>query len=123
MLYFFFAAFTSCCTIEAHEFSEATDAFHAARATVIGLSDDPLAKLSRFSVTECRNKFAVGVASSLVIKAYEVKLPVLSMSDRTSYVIAPDGTILMSYSAFSPPGHVERSLAAVKAWRVTHPAS
>ncbi|WP_068082596.1 peroxiredoxin [Novosphingobium rosa] len=123
VLYFFPAAFTSGCTIEAHEFSEATDAFRAAGATVIGLSHDPLDKLSRFSVTECRNKFAVGVASKDVIAAYKVKLPVLSMSDRTSYVIAPDGTILLAYSAFSPQGHVARTLAAVKAWRAAHASS
>lgn len=123
VLYFFPAAFTSGCTIEAHDFSDATEAFTAAGATVIGLSHDPLDKLSRFSVTECRNKFAVGVAGSDVIKAYKVKLPVLSMSDRTSYVIAPDGAILMSYSAFSPQGHVAKSLAAVKVWRAAHPAS
>lgn len=121
VLYFFPAAFTSGCTIEAHEFSDATGAFRAAGATVIGLSHDPLDKLSRFSITECRNKFAVGVAAKDVIGAYKVKLPVLSMSDRTSYVIAPDGTVLMSYSAFSPHGHVERSLAAVKSWRAEHP--
>lgn len=123
VLYFFPAAFTSGCTIEAHEFSDATEAFHAAGATVIGLSHDPLDKLSRFSITECRNKFAVGVAGKDVIAAYRVKLPVLSMSDRTSYVIAPDGTILMAYSAFSPQGHVARALAAVKAWRAAHPSS
>lgn len=122
VLYFFPAAFTSGCTIEAHDFSDAADAFHAAGATVIGLSHDPLDKLSQFSVTECRNKFAVGIASSAVIAAYKVKLPVLSMSDRTSYVIAPDGKILMAYSAFSPHGHVARALAAVKAWRAANPS-
>lgn len=120
VLYFFPAAFTSGCTIEAHEFSDATEAFRAAGATVIGLSHDPLDKLSRFSVTECRNKFAVGVASDVVIAAYKVKLPVVSMSDRTSYVIAPDGRVLMAYSAFSPQGHVAKTLAAVKAWRGAH---
>jgi len=123
VLYFFPAAFTNGCTIEAHDFSDATDKFRAAGATVIGLSHDPLDKLSRFSVTECRNKFAVGIASSAVISAYKVKLPVLSMSDRTSYVIAPDGKILMTYSALSPQGHVARSLAAVQAWRTAHPAA
>ncbi len=122
VLYFFPAAFTSGCTIEAHDFSDAAEAFHAAGASVIGLSHDPIDKLSRFSVTECRNKFPVGVASGAVMGAYKVKLPVLSMSDRTSYVIAPDGTILMAYSAFSPQGHVARALAAVKAWRAAHPA-
>ncbi|WP_241126953.1 peroxiredoxin [Novosphingobium terrae] len=123
VLYFFPAAFTSGCTIEAHDFSDATEAFRASGATVIGLSHDPLDKLSRFSVTECRNKFAVGVASSKVISAYKVKLPLLSMSNRTSYVIAPDGKILMMYSAFSPQDHVAKALAAVQAWHRTHPAS
>lgn len=122
VLYFFPAAFTSGCTIEAHDFSDATDRFHAAGASIIGLSHDPLDKLSRFSITECRNKFAVGVADSAVIAAYKVKLPLLSMSDRTSYVIAPDGKILMAYSALSPQGHVAKSLAAVQAWRAAHPA-
>lgn len=123
VLYFFPAAFTSGCTIEAHDFSDATDGFRAAGATVIGLSHDPIDKLSRFSITECRNKFAVGVASSAVIGAYKAKLPLVSMSDRTSYVIAPDGKILMAYSALSPQGHVTKSLAAVKAWRAAHPGT
>ncbi|MDE1916575.1 MAG: peroxiredoxin [Sphingomonadales bacterium] len=121
VLYFFPAAFTSGCTIEAHEFSDAAEQFHAAGATVIGLSHDPIDKLSRFSVTECRNKFAVGVASSAIISSYKVKIPFLSMSNRTSYVIAPDGKILLTYSAFNPHEHVSRTLAAVKAWRTAHP--
>lgn len=122
VLYFFPAAFTSGCTVEAHDFSDATPQFSAAGATVIGLSHDPIDKLSRFSVTECRNRFAVGVATGATISAYHVKIPVLSMSDRTSYVIAPDGKILLAYSAMSPAGHVEKTLAAVRAWRAAHPA-
>ena len=123
VLYFFPAAFTSGCTIEAHEFSDATQQFAAAGATVVGLSHDPIDKLSRFSVTECRNKFAVGVASSAIIDAYKVKLPIVSMSDRTSYVIAPDGKVIFVYSALSAEGHVSKTLAAVKAWRAQHPHS
>jgi peroxiredoxin len=122
VLYFFPAAFTSGCTIEAHEFSDATASFAAEGATVIGLSHDPIDKLSKFSVTECRNKFAVGVASSAIIDAYKVKLPIVSMSDRTSFVIAPDGKIIFAYSALSPDGHVAKSLAAVKAWHKAHMA-
>jgi len=122
VLYFFPAAFTSGCTIEAHDFSDATAQFAAAGATVIGLAHDPIDKLSKFSVTECRNKFAVGVASSAVIDAYKVKMPLFSMSDRTSFVIAPDSKIIFAYSALSPAGHVTKTLAAVKAWRAAHPA-
>jgi len=121
VLYFFPAAFTSGCTIEAHEFSDATAQFAAQGATVIGLAHDPIDKLSKFSVTECRDKFAVGVASSAIIDAYKVKMPILSMSDRTSFVIAPDGRIIFAYSALSPNGHVDKTLAAVKAWRAAHP--
>ncbi len=120
VLYFFPAAFTSGCTIEAHDFSDATEQFAANGATVIGLAHDPIETLSRFSVTECRNKFAVGVATSAIIADFKVKLPLLSMSDRTSFVIAPDGKIIFAYSALSPSGHVSKTLAAVKAWRAAH---
>src|SRR5258708_16932918 len=58
VLYFYPAAFTPGCTVEAHEFAEATDKFKALGATVIGVSLDPIEKLIRFSISECRNQFA-----------------------------------------------------------------
>ncbi|WP_454885045.1 peroxiredoxin [Sphingomonas oryzagri] len=122
VLYFYPAAFTSGCTIEAHDFAEATDQFKALGATVIGVSADDIGTLNRFSVSECRNKFAVAAADGKLISEYKVKLPVLSRSNRTSYVIAPDGRVLFVYSALDPAGHVERTMAAVKAWRSAHPA-
>jgi len=122
VLYFYPAAFTSGCTIEAHDFAEATDAFKALGATVIGVSGDDIGKLNRFSVSECRNRFAVASADGKLIAAYKVKLPVVARSNRTSYVIAPDGKVIFAYSALDPAGHVEKTMAAVKAWRATHPA-
>jgi len=122
VLYFYPAAFTKGCTVEAHDFAEATEQFHALGATVIGVSGDDIDKLNRFSVTECRNKFAVASADGKLIADYKVKLPLLARSDRTSYVIAPDGHILFVYSALDPSGHVEKTMAAVKAWRARHPA-
>ena len=122
VLYFYPAAFTSGCTVEAHDFAEATASFAKLGATVIGVSADPIEKLNKFSVSECRSKFAVASADTKLIEAYDVKLPVLSRSNRTSFVIAPDGTILFAYSALDPSGHVDKTLAAVKAWRVAHPA-
>jgi peroxiredoxin Q/BCP len=121
VLYFYPAAFTSGCTVEAHDFAEATDRFKALGATVIGVSGDPIDKLNRFSVSECRNKFAVASADGKLISAYEVKLPLLTRSNRTSFVIAPDGKIIFAYSAFDPAGHVDKTMAAVKAWRTQHP--
>src|SRR5271168_1642208 len=59
VLYFYPAAFTSGCTVEAHDFADATDKFAALGATVIGVSHDNIATLDKFSVSDCRSKFPV----------------------------------------------------------------
>ncbi len=115
VLYFFPKAFTSGCTVEAHQFSEATADFAKAGATVIGVSADDLPTLTRFSVEECRNKFAVAVATPAMIKGYDATLPLMKLSNRTSYVIAPNGQIAYGFSAMSASGHVANTLAAVRA--------
>ena len=115
VLYFFPKAFTSGCTAEAHAFSDASAAFKKAGAQVIGMSADDLPTLQKFSVTECRNSFAVASASKATIKSYDVKLPMVSMTNRTSYVIAKDGQIMMVHSDMSWKEHVTKSLAAVQA--------
>ncbi len=122
VLYFYPAAFTKGCTIEAHEFAEATDKFAALGATVIGVSHDNIATLDKFSVTECRSKFAVAAdPDETVIKAYDAVLQQKpEYANRTSYVIAPDHTVLMSYTALNPDQHVELTLAAVQKWRDGH---
>lgn len=120
VLYFYPAAFTKGCTIEAHDFAQATDAFHKLGATVIGMSADPIDVLNKFSVTECRNKFPVGSASAKTIADYDVKLATTARANRTSYVIAPDGKVIFAYSAMDPAGHVEKTMDAVKAWKAAH---
>jgi peroxiredoxin len=121
VLYFYPAAFTKGCTIEAHDFAEATDDFHKLGATVIGMSGDGIDKLNKFSVSECRNKFAVGSATPATITAYDVTLPNNpAMSNRTSYVIAPDGKVIFAYSAMDPAGHVNGTMDAVKVWDKAH---
>src|ERR1700729_197014 len=122
VLYFYPAAFTPGCTVEAHEFAEATDKFTALGATVIGVSHDPIDKLDKFSVSECRNKFAVASdADGSIMKAYDaVLLGHTAYANRTSYVIAPDGTIIYSYTAMNPDKHVDNTMAAVKKWQDEH---
>ena len=118
VLYFYPKAFTSGCTIEAHEFAEATPEFNKLGATVIGMSGDDIDTLKRFSTEACRDKFAVATATPDVIKRYDVTLPVMSgRSNRTSYVIAPNGKIVFAYTAMSPEGHVSGTLDAVKKWK------
>ena len=46
-------------------------------ATVIGVSHDPIDTLNKFSVSECRNKFAVASdADQKITKAYDAVLAV-----------------------------------------------
>jgi peroxiredoxin len=121
VLYFYPAAFTKGCTIEAHDFAEATARFKALGATVIGVSHDTIDVLNKFSVSECRSKFAVASDPDLSIsKAYDATIFLTHYSYRTSYVIAPDGKILYSYSALDPDKHVENTLAAVAKWQTEH---
>jgi len=116
VLYFFPKAFTQGCTLEARAFSEANAEFRKAGARVIGLSADDLKTLQKFSVEECRNAFPVATAGPAIIKAYDVALKQKpGLTDRTSYVIAPDGRIVFVHSDLDWSGHVQKTLAAVKA--------
>jgi thioredoxin-dependent peroxiredoxin len=116
VLYFFPKAFTEGCTLEARAFSEANDEFRKAGARVIGLSADDLPTLQKFSVEECRNAFPVAMARPAIIRAYDVALKQKpELTDRTSYVIAPDGRIVLVHSDMDWSQHVQKTLAAVKA--------
>jgi len=123
VLYFYPAAFTSGCNIEARKFAEATEQFKALGAQVIGVSKDNLDTLHKFSVSECGSKFAVAADPELkVARSYDATLFIMpGHADRTSYVITPDGKILYAYSALSPNGHVANTLQALKTWRGTQP--
>ena len=122
VLYFYPAAFTPGCTVEAHQFAEATAKFQELGATVIGVSHDPIEKLDKFSVSECRNKFAVASdADGGIMKAYDsVLADHPEYANRTSYVIAPTGAIIYSYTAMNPDQHVANTMAAVKKWQDEH---
>ena len=122
VLYFYPAAFTQGCSVEAHDFAEATDRFKALGATIIGVSADKIDVLDRFSTADCQSKFALAADPDLkVAKSYDsVLTKMLGYADRTSYVIAPNGKILYAYSAMDPDKHVENTLAAVEKWRAAH---
>ncbi|MBT2245070.1 peroxiredoxin [Sphingobium sp. BHU LFT2] len=123
VLYFFPAAFTKGCTIEAHMFAEATDDFKALGATVVGVTAGAVDRVAEFSKSECRDKFAVAADSGAKVAAqYEtvMKLPNQTLSERTSFVIAPDGKILLSYTDMNPQEHIAKAMAAVRAWKAKH---
>ncbi|MDE1186769.1 MAG: peroxiredoxin [Pantoea sp.] len=124
VLYFFPAAFSKGCTLEAHDFAEATDSFKKMGATVIGVTAGNTDQVSDFSKLECRDKFTVAADPGAKVAAeYKTTMEMKgkTLSDRTSYVIAPNGDILLSYTDRNPDTHIEKALAAVKQYSDAHP--
>jgi len=118
VLYFYPAAFTKGCTIEAHTFAEAIGDFQALGATVIGVSEDNIETLNRFSVSECQSKFPVAADNGGIAKAYDAILKSRpNLASRTSYVITPDDKIIYSFTDMSPDKHVANTLGAIRQWR------
>ncbi len=139
VLYFFPAAFTPGCNIEAGLFSQAIADFEAQGATVVGVTggaamDDSMSafassedemqeRLLAFSSEHCQDAFAVAGVDAKTITAYDVasaRAPGGAMSNRTSYVISPEGEVLFVHSDNSPEAHISSTLEAVKTYNAAH---
>jgi len=135
VLYFYPAAYTGGCDLEAHTFAELKDQFTAAGATIIGVSADDIDRLKSFSADPdyCAGKFATASdADGKIAAAYGLKLtpPKPGVKDvrgeqvthgfipRTTFVINKDHKIVAVFSSatdhISPDEHVKKSLAIVK---------
>jgi len=125
VLYFFPAAFSVGCSIEAHEFAEAIDKFQALGATVIGVSGDDIDTLGKFSVQTCQGKFPVASDTSQgIMKSYDAVMTLRpEYANRVSYVIAPSGSVVYSYQSLNPSRHVKRTLGALREWFQSKPKS
>ena len=118
VLYFFPAAFSEGCSVEAHYFAEAVAEYKAMGATVIGVSGDDIETLSKFSVQACQSRFPVASdQSQSVMKSFDAVMQTRpEYANRISYVIAPSGSIVYHYMSLNPTKHVERTLAALRTW-------
>jgi peroxiredoxin len=118
VLYFFPLAFSEDCSIEAHEFAEATARFKELGATVVGVSADGIDTLARFSKQACQSKFAVASDEAMqVIKSYDAVWRTRpEFANRVSYLIAPNGSVVYNYVSLNPQRHVEKTLGALREW-------
>jgi peroxiredoxin Q/BCP len=116
VLYFYPAAFTPGCTLEANNFATAMDDFERFGATVIGVSHDTIETLDRFSLTECRSRFPVASdANASIMKSYDaVSTGRPDRASRTSYVISPAGQVVYSYTNPDYSDHTKNTLDAVR---------
>jgi peroxiredoxin len=121
VLYFFPAADTKGCNLEAKMFADAIPQFQAAGATVIGVTAGNLDKLQKISsdTDKCSGKFPVAAdAGAKIARQYDAVLSVKpDWSDRTSFVISQNGQVVHTYSKMDPTEHVSQTLAAVKSMK------
>jgi peroxiredoxin len=121
VLYFFPAADTAGCNLEAKMFADAMPQFAANGATVIGVTAGKLDKLQQISADtdKCSGKFPVAAdPGAKIARQYDAVMAARpDWSDRTSYVISPKGDVLHSYSKLDPTEHVAQTLGAVKAFK------
>ena len=119
VVYFFPAAFTAGCNVEAAAFSQAIDKFKAQGASVVGVTAGNTERLAEFSkdTEKCAGKFPVAAdAGAKIAKSFDATMTLKpDLASRTSYVIAQDGSIAFVHDAMSPNLHVKETLAAVTA--------
>jgi len=123
VLYFFPAAYSEGCSVEAHEFAEANAEFAALGASVIGVSADDIDTLARFSVQACQSRFPVASdEKQAVIRSFDAVMKTRpEYANRVTYVIAPDGSIVYNYQSLNPARHIEKTLGALRAWAQRKP--
>lgn len=131
VLYFFPAAFTKECNLQAHEFAVSYDKFVAAGATVVGVSLDSIARLNAFSADpeSCGGKVAVaadvdgGIAKSYGIRVMDAPpgskdtrgTPIEhAVVESVTFVIRSDGRIAAVVRGDSPSSNVMKTLQAVQ---------
>jgi thioredoxin-dependent peroxiredoxin len=131
VVYFYPAAFTGGCNIQAHTFAENMDKFHAAGATVIGVSLDKIATLNEFSSDPqyCAGKLPVASdADGKIAHSYDLKVmdarPGMKntrnadidhgFAERTTFIVTPDGKIAATVGGVSPMENVQKTLQIVQ---------
>lgn len=135
VVYFYPSAYTGGCDLEAHTFAQDKDQFTAAGASIIGVSEDSIARLNQFSAdpSYCAGRFPVAsdpsgnVATSYGVTSSpgrpglkDVRGAAIDHGffERITFVIGKDGKIVAEFSSqadhLSPDAHVKKALAVVQ---------
>ena len=131
VVYFYPAAYTTGCDLQAHTFAVNKDKFATAGATIIGVSLDSIQRLNDFSADPnyCAGKFATASdADGNIARSYELKVkdgPAglkdvrgveigHAFVERTTFVLTKDGKIAETITGLAPDKNVEQALEAVQ---------
>jgi peroxiredoxin Q/BCP len=131
VVYFYPSAYTQGCNVQAHTFSENADKFHAAGASIIGVSLDNIARLNEFSADPeyCAGKLAVASdADAKIAKSFDLSVHDAvpgakdsrgveighGFAERTTFIVTPDGKIAATIGGLAPAENVAKALEAVQ---------
>ncbi|HEY2029890.1 MAG TPA: peroxiredoxin [Myxococcales bacterium] len=131
VVYFYPAAYTGGCDVEAHTFSENSDKFAAAGASIIGVSLDKIERLNKFSADPqyCAGKIPVASdADGKIAKSYELQVRGPKegaktvtgeeighgFAERTTFIVMPDGKIAATIGNMAPADNVQKTLETVQ---------
>ena len=140
VVYFYPSAYTGGCNIQAHTFSENSDKFAAAGASVVGVSLDKIATLNQFSADPefCAGKLAVASdVDGKIAKSYDLKVMDAKpgfkntkgdeidhgFAERTTFIVTPDGKVAATIGGVSPKENVDKALEAVQQLKGAKPAA
>jgi peroxiredoxin len=131
VVYFYPAAFTGGCNIQAHTFATNIGKFSMAGASIIGVSLDKISTLKKFSADPeyCGGK--VPVASDPdghIAKSYGLEVAAAKpgakntqgdeighgFAERTTFIVTQDGKISALIGGVSPKENVEKALESVQ---------
>lgn len=131
VVYFYPAAFTGGCNIQAHGFATQIDDFKRAGATVVGVSLDGIARLNEFSAdpASCAGKLSVASdAGGTIARSYQLDVREAQpgrrnqrgdaidhgLAERTTFVVTPDGRIAATIGGLTPTENVALALQTVQ---------
>jgi len=131
VVYFYPAAYTQGCEIQAHTFSENADKFKAAGATIVGVSLDSIERLNDFSADPqyCAGKFPTAsdadgsISKSFMLSvrdarpgAKDTRGQVIGhgFAERTTFIVTPDDKIVTMITGVAPADNVQQALSAVQ---------
>ncbi len=113
LLYFYPKDFTGGCTKEACGFRDRLGDLQTNNVEVIGVSYDSAESHKKFADEYKLNFTLVADPDGKVIRLYDVKMPLMAMSKRVSFLIGTDGKIIHVTDAMNPQTHFDEMKAAI----------
>jgi peroxiredoxin Q/BCP len=113
LLYFYPKDFTGGCTKEACSFRDGFEDFATNNVEIVGVSFDSADSHLQFIAKYKLNFTLLADTNGIIAKAYDVKMPIMNMAKRVSFLIGLDGKIVHVTDSGNPDTHLAEMKAAI----------